>query len=40
MKKLTTMIFFALMISVLAGCGNTIEGVGEDIQEIGRAIQD
>ncbi len=39
MKKTTALIALMLAVLTVAGCSNTLNGAGEDIEHAGRTIQ-
>lgn len=39
MKKLLTLVLFLAVAAPLAGCGNTAEGFGRDLERAGQNIQ-
>lgn len=40
MKKVVAFLLFVMLIAPLSGCSNTANGAGQDLENMGRWIQD
>jgi predicted small secreted protein len=40
LKKIIIVLFAFSFVTAVAGCANTMEGVGEDIEKMGKSLKD